>query len=68
MDGKKKYRLYDIYDWPDARVKIGEYDTMAEVRRAANQWDMEETDGECAFALYELHDDGKYHRVHDWSY
>ena len=65
---KAKFRLYDIYDGPEARVKIGEYDTMAEVRRAARQWDVEETDFECAFALYELRDDGKYHRIHDWTY
>ena len=46
---KKRFRLYDIYDGPEDRTKIG--------------------DGECAFALYEWHeDDGKYHRVHDWSY
>lgn len=66
---KKRFRLYDIYDGPDARTKIGEYDSMAEVRRAARHWDVEETDGECAFALYEWREaDGKYHRVHDWSY
>nr|DAJ07733.1 MAG TPA: hypothetical protein [Caudoviricetes sp.] len=66
---KKRFRLYDIYDVPDCREKIGEFDTMDEVQRAARRWDVEETDGECAFALYELHeDDGKYHRVHDWSY
>ena len=65
---KKMYRLYDVYDGYSNRVKIGEYDTMDEVRRAALQWDVEETDGECAFALYQLQEDGKYHLQRDFTY
>lgn len=65
---KKQFRLYDVYDGFTDRTKIGEYDTMDQVRRACRRWDVEETDGECAFALYQLQDDGKYHRAHDWTY
>lgn len=58
----KKYRLYDIYDIED-REKIGEFDTMKEVRSACKQREID-TDGEWYAALYEYNaDDGKYHRV-----
>ena len=62
------YRLYDVYDGFSHRILLGEYDTLREVKLAALHWDVEETDGECAFALFRLCDDGKYHRVENWSY
>ena len=65
---KKKYRLYDIYDGYDNRTKIGEYDTMNQVKVAARVWDIEETDGECEFALYKIQEDGKYHLIQNWTY
>lgn len=65
---KKQFRLYDVYDGFADRVKIGEYDTLDQVHQACRRWDVEETDGECDFALYQLQDDGKYHLVHDWTY
>lgn len=63
-----EFRLYDVYDGFSSRTLVGEYDTLREVKRAALHWDVEETDGECAFALFRLLDDGKYYLVRDWSY
>lgn len=63
------YRLYDVYDGFSHRTLVGQYDTLREVKRAALHWDVEETDGECEFALYRLNElDGKYYLVEDWSY
>lgn len=62
------YRLYDVYDGFNHRTLVGEFDTLREVKRSALHWDVEETDGECAFALYRLGDDGKYYFVQNWSY
>lgn len=57
---KKMYRLYDDYEGYPNRVRIGEYDTLEEIRRAAQQWD-EKTNGKCDFDIYQLMKDGKYH-------
>lgn len=57
---KKMYQLYDDYDGYPNRVKIGEYDTLAEVCCAAQRWD-EKTNGKCDFDIYQLHKDGEYH-------
>ena len=66
---RKQYRLYDVLDGFSNRFKIGEFDTLTEVRKAALHWDVEETDGECEFALYRLNElDGKYHFVPVWTY
>lgn len=44
----KNYLLWDYYD---GYGQIGDYDTEAEARAAAKQWN-EETDGECQIVMY----------------
>lgn len=44
----KNYLLWDYYE---GYGRIGDYDTEAEARAAAKQWN-EETDGECQIVMY----------------
>lgn len=50
MEEMKKYRLWDHYE---GYGLIGDYDTEAEARAAAKQWN-EDTDGECQIVMYRL--------------
>ena len=64
----KKYRLYDVYE---EKELIAECDTMAEVRKACRQRDMD-TDGEWEPMLFKLNkqaeDRNSYRRFEGWSY
>lgn len=67
MTEPRKYRLIDWYE--GQRYVVGHYSTYLEAVRAARQWAIEETDGECELALYTYNEaDEKYHRVEHWHY
>ena len=61
----KKYRLYDTYEGLE---RLGEFDTMREVRRAAAKRDAE-TDGECYLIVSRFEkSSGAYRVLQGWTY
>jgi len=62
---KKLYRLYDVYE---DREKLGEFDTMAEVKKECKQRDID-TDSEWTPLLYKYDKETeKYKMFTEWSY
>lgn len=59
-----KYRLYDMYE---EKEKIGDYNNLNSVKKAAREWD-KDTDGENFLVLYKEGEDGKLYRFEDWGY
>lgn len=53
MRKHKEYQLYDLYDCYGI---VGEYDTLDELERAADEWGIE-TDGECDLVLCRWNED-----------
>lgn len=59
MEEKKNFILWDHYD--DYGF-VGGYDTEAEAREAAKQWN-DDTDGECQIVMFRLANDKKGYEV-----
>ena len=53
MRKHKEYQLYDLYDCYGI---VGEYDTLDELKQAADEWETE-TDGECDLVLRRWNED-----------
>jgi hypothetical protein len=62
---KKLYMLYDVYESKDF---LGEFNTIAEVKKECKQRDVD-TDSEWSPVLFKLDKEtGKYKQFEDWSY
>ena len=59
MEEKKNFILWDYYE---NYGLVGKYDTEAEAREAAKQWN-DDTDGECQIVMFRLADDKKGYEV-----
>ena len=59
MEEKKHFILWDYYE---NYGLVGKYDTEAEAREAAKQWN-DDTDGECQIVIFRLVNDKKGYEV-----
>ena len=59
MEEKKNFILWDYYE---NYGLVGKYDTEAEAREAAKQWN-DDTDGECQIVIFRLVNDKKGYEV-----
>ena len=59
MEEKKNFILWDYYE---NYGLVGKYDTEAEAREAAKQWN-DDTDGECQIVMFRLANDKKGYEV-----
>ena len=59
MEEKKNFILWDYYE---NFGLVGKYDTEAEAREAAKQWN-DDTDGECQIVMFRLANDKKGYEV-----
>ena len=59
MEEKKNFILWDYYE---NYGLVGKYDTEAEARAAAKQWN-DDTDGECHIVMFRLANDKKGYEV-----
>lgn len=59
MEEKKNFILWDYYE---NYGLVGKYDTEAEAREAAKQWN-DDTDGECQIVIFRLANDKKGYEV-----
>ena len=59
MEEKKNFILWDYYE---NYGLVGKYDTEAEAREAARQWN-DDTDGECQIVMFRLANDKKGYEV-----
>ena len=59
MEEKKNFIIWDYYE---NYGLVGKYDTEAEAREAARQWN-DDTDGECQIVMFRLANDKKGYEV-----
>ena len=59
MEEMKNFILWDYYE---NYGLVGKYDTEAEAREAAKQWN-DDTDGECQIVMFRLANDKKGYEV-----
>lgn len=59
MEEKKHFILWDYYE---NYGLVGKYDTEAEAREAAKQWN-DDTEGECQIVIFRLVNDKKGYEV-----
>ena len=59
MEEKKNFILWDYYE---NFGLVGKYDTEAEAREAAKQWN-DDTDGECQIVMFRLANDKKGYEI-----
>ena len=59
MEENKRFILWDYYE---NYGLVGKYDTEAEAREAAKQWN-DDTDGECQIVMFRLANDKKGYEV-----
>ena len=59
MEEKKNFIIWDYYE---NYGLVGKYDTEAEAREAAKQWN-DDTDGECQIVMFRLANDKKGYEV-----
>lgn len=59
MEEKKHFILWDYYE---NYGLVGKYDTEAEAREAAKQWN-DDTDGECQIVIFRLANDKKGYEI-----
>ena len=59
MEENKRFILWDYYE---NYGLVGKYDTEAEAREAAKQWN-DDTDGECQIVIFRLANDKKGYEV-----
>ena len=59
MEEKKNFILWDYYE---NYGLVGKYDTEAEAREAAKQWN-DDTDGECQIVIFRLANDKKGYEI-----
>ena len=59
MEEKKNFILWDYYE---NFGLVGKYDTEAEAREAAKQWN-DDTDGECQIVIFRLANDKKGYEI-----
>ena len=59
MEEKRNFILWDYYE---NYGLVGKYDTEAEAREAAKQWN-DDTDGECQIVMFRLANDKKGYEV-----
>lgn len=59
MEEKKNFIIWDYYE---NYGLVGKYDTEAEAREAAKQWN-DDTDGECQIVMFQLANDKKGYEV-----
>ena len=59
MEEKKNFIIWDYYE---NYGLVGKYDTEAEAREAAKQWN-DDTDGECQIVIFRLANDKKGYEV-----
>ena len=59
MEEKKNFILWDYYE---NYGLVGKYDTEAEAREAAKQWN-DDTDGECQIVIFRLANNKKGYEV-----
>ena len=59
MEENKRFILWDYYE---NYGLVGKYDTEAEAREAAKQWN-DDTDGECQIVIFRLVNDKKGYEV-----
>lgn len=59
MEEKKNFILWDYYE---NYGLVGKYDTEAEARAAAKQWN-DDTDGECQIVIFRLANDKKGYEI-----
>ena len=59
MEEKKNFILWDYYE---NYGLVGKYDTEAEAKEAAKQWN-DDTDGECQIVIFRLANDKKGYEI-----
>lgn len=59
MEEKKHFIIWDYYE---NYGLVGKYDTEAEAREAAKQWN-DDTDGECQIVIFRLANDKKGYEI-----
>ena len=59
MEEKKHFILWDYYE---NYGLVGKYDTEAEAREAAKQWN-DDTDGKCQIVIFRLANDKKGYEI-----
>ena len=59
MEEKKNFILWDYYE---NYGLVGKYDTEAEAREAAKQWN-DDTDGECQIVIFRLANDKRGYEI-----
>lgn len=59
MEEKKNFIIWDYYE---NYGLVGKYDTEAEAREAAKQWN-DDTDGECQIVIFRLANDKKGYEI-----
>ena len=59
MEENKRFILWDYYE---NYGLVGKYDTEAEAREAAKQWN-DDTDGECQIVIFRLANDKKGYEI-----
>ena len=59
MEEKRNFILWDYYE---NYGLVGKYDTEAEAREAAKQWN-DDTDGECQIVIFRLANDKKGYEI-----
>lgn len=62
MKGADQMKEFYLWDYYEDYGRIGDYDTEAEAREAAKEWN-DETDGECQVVLFKFCEKTKKYEV-----
>lgn len=67
---EKNYKVYDIHNGYEKRTKIGEYQTITEVKEAIKKWSATKKRNEFDFAVYQWVESLKGHYLmgDEWKY